>query len=548
MSSETCSHSESAQHQAVEGVRVDFEVRRPYNEGCATSTPLIREHSLQHTPESPDSTETNPGSCAVILAAGKSTRMRSDLPKPLHPVCGLPLTAHVIRACREAGVGRVIVVVGHEAARVRAGLGDEVEYVLQAEQLGSGHAAMCAEEALRDFSGSVLIVAGDVPLVKPETLRRLIAAAAQGDRSGAMLTAWLKDPTGYGRVICDDRGNVLRIVEHRDASPEERAIKVWNPSIYCLKAAGLFEMLHRIGSDNAQGELYLTDVVGLASAAGRPIAAVPVEDAREVLGVNTRVELAEVARHMRMRVLERLMLAGVTVVDPAATYVDVDVEVGRDTVIEPQTHLLGDTTVGERCTIGPMAVVQNMRVGDDTTVVQSRVCDGAIGSRVRIGPFANIRPGCVIRDGAKIGDFVELKNADIGEGVAASHLSYIGDADVGPGTNVGAGTITCNYDGYHKHRTVIGARAFIGSHTTLVAPVRVGDGAMTAAGTVVTEDVEPDSMAIARARQTNREGWAARWRAAHERHRENAPVPASERGSRAEDASVNGATQGSAQE
>ncbi len=485
---------------------------------------MIPEAGVPLSAAEAQSTNKNPQACAVILAAGKSTRMRSELPKPLHPVCGVPLTGHVVRACRDAGIERVVVVIGHQADRVREGLGDDVEYVLQTEQLGSGHAAMCAEPALKGFHGAVLILAGDVPLIRPQTLESLIAAVggdeatAGGRTAGAMLTARLDDPTGYGRVICDEAGNVVKIVEHRDATPEERAIKVVNPSIYCFRAEGLFEKLHQIGTDNDQGELYLTDVVGIASAAGERIAAVPIEDAREVLGVNTRAELAEVTRLMRLRILEGFMREGVTVVDPATTYVDATVTVGRDTTIEPQTHLLGSTTIGERCTIGPMTVVKDMRIGDETAIMQSRVIGGVIGSRVRIGPFAHIRPGCSIRDGARIGDFVELKNSDIGEGVAASHLSYIGDADVGAGTNVGAGTITCNYDGYKKHRTVIGKRAFIGSHTTLVAPVHVGDGAMTAAGTVVTEDVPGDALAIGRARQATREGWAARWRSARERH------------------------------
>lgn len=482
--------------------------------------------------ESPNG-PTPPGECAaVILAAGKSTRMRSDIAKPLQPVCGAPLTRHVIRVCRESGVRRIIVVVGHQAELVRAGLGDDVEYVVQSEQRGTGHAAMCAGSALAGSRGTLLIVAGDVPLLRSRTLVGLMDAALDPDCCGAMLTATLDDPTGYGRVIRASDGSVARIVEQRDATPEEAAIREWNPSIYCFRAEGLFERLQRIRSDNAQGEFYLTDVVGLATADGERVAAVPVADATEVLGVNTKVELAEAGRVMRNRILEDLMLGGVTVTDPACTYVDATARVGRDTVLEPHTHLRGATEVGCGCTIGPMSVVTDSLIGDGASVVSSHVAGSVIGPAARVGPFANIRPGCRIGDRARIGDFVELKNATIGEGAAASHLSYIGDAEVGPQTNIGAGTITCNYDGRRKHRTVIGARAFIGSHTTLVAPVEVGDGAITAAGTVVTEDVPADALAIARARQGVREGWAARWRAAQVKRHSPAEAPPTGRSER----------------
>jgi bifunctional UDP-N-acetylglucosamine pyrophosphorylase/glucosamine-1-phosphate N-acetyltransferase len=443
--------------------------------------------------------------------------MRSDLPKPLQPLCGLPLARHVVRACQAIGISRIVVIIGHEADRVRAGLGDDVEYVLQEEQLGTGHAALCAEEALSSFHGPVLILAGDVPLLRPETLADLVAAVRAGGRCGAMLTATMDDPTGYGRVIRAADGGVLRIVEQRDATPEESAIREWNPSIYCFRADGLFERLRRVRAENAQREYYLTDVVGLATADGEHVGALPVRDNAEVIGVNSKVELAEAGRALRERILLRHMLAGVTVADPATTYADLDVVIGRDTVVEPNTHLRGATEIGRGCVIGPNAVISDCRIGDGSTVVASHVVSSDLGAGVRVGPFANVRAGCRIGDCARIGDFVELKNAAIGEGVAAGHLSYIGDAEVGPRTNVGAGTITCNYDGRRKHRTIIGAGAFVGSHTTLIAPVEVGDGAMTAAGTVVTERVPDGALAIARTRQANREEWAVRWRLAHER-------------------------------
>lgn len=458
---------------------------------------------------------THAHAAAIILAAGKSTRMRSRLPKPLHSLCGRPLTRHVVAACREAGISRIVVVIGHEAEQVRAGLGDDVEYVIQQEQLGTGHATLCAEQVLADHDGPMLVLAGDVPLLRPETLGRLVAAASASEVFGAMLVAELDDPTGYGRVILDASGSVWRIVEQKDATPEEAAIRTWNPSVYCFRGQGLWKRLREVRSDNAQREYYLTDVVGLAASHGERVVGVPVADATEVLGVNSRVDLAEVAKALRDRVLRKWMLAGVTVVDPASTYVDVDVQLGSDTVLEPQTHLLGKTVIGEECQIGPMTVIRDCRVGNGCVVVASHAENCTIGNAVRIGPYARLRPGCTVGDQTKIGNFVELKNAVIGEGVAASHLSYLGDASVGAYTNIGAGTITCNYDGFAKHRTVIGERAFIGTDNALVAPVSIGNGAMTAAGSTITEDVPDDALAIARAKQVNRDGWAARWREAH---------------------------------
>jgi bifunctional UDP-N-acetylglucosamine pyrophosphorylase/glucosamine-1-phosphate N-acetyltransferase len=449
---------------------------------------------------------------AVILAAGKSTRMRSRLPKPLHPLCGLPLTRHVIEACRAAGVERCIVVIGYEAEAVRNGLGGDLEYVLQAEQRGTGDAAMAAEPLLRDFRGTVLALAGDVPLLRPETLVRMICRHRETGAAATLLTAFLDDPAGYGRILRAPGGTVARIVEHRDATPEERTVREWNPSLYCFEASALFPALAGVRPDNAQGEYYLTDVIGALTGRGLRVEAVPVEDAREVLGVNTRVELAEAAGIMRRRILDALMLSGVTLTDPAATYVDVGVQIGQDTVIEPQTFLHRGTVIGKRCAIGPFARIFNSRIGDETTIVASQIVEAEIGSRVRIGPFANLRSGCRLAEGVKIGDFVELKNSTLGEKVSAGHLAYLGDADIGAFANIGAGTITCNYDGVHKYRTTIGSHAFIGSHATLIAPLAIGDGAYVAAGSPLNEDVPADALAIARSRQTIKPAWAKRWR------------------------------------
>lgn len=449
---------------------------------------------------------------AVILAAGKSTRMKSRLPKPLHPVCGLPLTSHVAEACRLAGVGRIVVIVGHGAEAVKAGLGADNEYALQAEQRGTGHAAQSAEAALQDFDGAVLVLAGDVPLLRAETLRHLLDHHQEMSASATLLTSVLDDPTGYGRILRAADGTVARIVEHKDATPDQRAIKEWNPSIYCFSARSLFSALQDVRPNNVQGEYYLTDVIGLMAERGLRVEAVRVEDAEEVLGVNSRVELAEVGRILRRRILTDLMLSGVTVTDPLSTYVDVGVTVGQDSVIEPQTFLYRETEIGEGCVIGPFTRISNSTVGDATTILASQVVDSRIGNHVKIGPFANIRPGCTLADGVKVGDFVELKNATLGEKVSASHLSYIGDAEVGARVNLGAGVITCNYDGYKKSRTVIGEGAFVGTNSALIAPVTIGEGALVAAGSTITHDVPADALAVARAKQENKPEYARRRR------------------------------------
>jgi bifunctional UDP-N-acetylglucosamine pyrophosphorylase/glucosamine-1-phosphate N-acetyltransferase len=356
------------------------------------------------------------------------------------------------------------------------------------------------------------VLAGDVPLLRAETVKRLLDHHHATKASATLLTAFLEDATGYGRIVRQPDGTVARIVEHRDATPEERAIGEWNPSIYCFEASELFDSLQHIQPNNVQGEYYLTDVIGLLVEQGKRVEAVSTEDADEVRGVNNRVELAEVGRILRERILRDLMLSGVSITDPAATYVDVGVQVGQDTTLEPQTFLYSGTIIGEGCKIGPFTRISNSRVGNDTTILASQVFNSEVGSHVKIGPYSNIRPGCRIADGVKIGDFVEIKNAALGEKVSASHLAYIGDAEVGAGTNIGAGVITCNYDGMNKHRTVIGERAFIGTNSTLIAPVTIGDGAFVAAASSITQDVPADALAMARSRQENKPDWARQWR------------------------------------
>jgi len=447
------------------------------------------------------------------MAAGKSTRMKSRLPKPLHPLCGKPLLSYLLDACQSAGVSRVLVVVGHEAERVQQAFQGRAEFVLQEEQRGTGHAVMCAAPLLEGYTGDLLVLPGDTPLIDGNTLRQLITHHQHSGADATLLSAHLPHEAGmYGRVLRDASGRVLGIVEAKDATPEQLAIREINTSVYCFRAPLLFEALQHIRPDNAQGEYYLTDVIGLMVQQGRRVEAVAAEDWQVTLGVNTRVELADVASRLRRRILERLMLSGVTIVDPANTYVDADVQVGQDTTIHPNTYLLGNTVIGEECEIGPMARIENSQIGNRTRVLASQVVESRLGDDVRVGPFANLRPGTVVGNGSKIGDFVEVKNAVIEENVSMAHLTYVGDAHVGANTNIGAGTITCNYDGKRKHRTVIGKGCFIGSHATLIAPVEIGDGAYVAAASPITDDVPPDSLAIARCRQVVKEGWAKRRR------------------------------------
>jgi len=454
-----------------------------------------------------------PSLTAIIMAAGKSTRMKSRLPKPLHLLCGKPLLSYLLDACRSAGVARTIVVVGHEAERVQEVFRGRCEFALQEEQLGTGHAVMSARPLLNDYGGDLLVLPGDTPLIGGETLRKLAEHHYSSGAVATLLTAVLPHDAGmYGRVLRDPDGKVTGIVEAKDASPQQLAVREINTSIYCFNAPALFDALREIRPDNAQGEYYLTDVIGLFTRKGDQVEAVIADDWQVTLGVNTRVELADVAARLRWRIMEKLMLSGVTIVDPTNTYIDADVQIGQDTVVHPNTYILGNTVIGEECEIGPMARIESSQIGNRTTVIASQVVESRLGDSVRVGPFANLRPGTVVGNGTKIGDFVEVKNSIIEENVSMAHLTYVGDAQVGANTNIGAGTITCNYDGKRKHRTIIGRGCFIGSHATLIAPLQIGDGAYVAAASAVTDDVPPDSLAIARCRQVVKEEWAKRRR------------------------------------
>jgi bifunctional UDP-N-acetylglucosamine pyrophosphorylase / glucosamine-1-phosphate N-acetyltransferase len=449
----------------------------------------------------------------VILAAGQGTRMRSRLPKMLHEICGRPMIDWTVAAARESGAGRVVVV-GSPDGALEGRLPDGVRLAVQPEANGTGGAVLAAAEHL-DADAPVLVVNGDAPLVTPDTLRVLAEAHRSTGAGATIVTTRLDDPTGYGRVVRGADGDVERVVETKrpgDASPDELAIDEVNAGVYAFDGGAVLDALQRVGSDNAQGELYLPAALEVLRGDGRSVAALTIDDPTLLLGVNDRVELARVRTIAQRRINEEHMRAGVTIVDPDATTIDVGVQIGADTVIEPSTFLRGATTIGSDCVVGPLTTAIDAVLGDGVTVVHSYLQGCEVRSGGTVGPFAYLRPGALLRDGAKAGTFVEIKNSDIGEGTKVPHLSYVGDADVGPGTNLGAATITANYDGRRKHRTTIGANVRTSVDTTLVAPVTVGDGAYTGAGSVVTDDVPPGALAIARARQTNIEDYAERKR------------------------------------
>ena len=442
----------------------------------------------------------------IILAAGKGTRMKSKLPKVLHKVSGKPMLEHVIEAAKAAGSTREVVVIGSGAELVQQTF-SEVEFVMQEEQLGTGHAVLCAKEKFADSTGTVMILCGDTPLFTGELLKNLIDAHEKFNAAATVLTAIMPDPKGYGRIIRADNVDFEKIVEDKDATLEQQKIREVNTGIYCFNVQKLFDALEKVTNDNAQGEYYLPDVLEILRADGGKICAVVAEDYRQTLGINSRIQLADAEKILRQRKNAELMLAGVTIIDPATTYVDFDVEVGQDTIIYPNTYLEGKTKIGADCVIGPNVRFTNMTVGDNVTAQFSYCHDAEISDGVTFGPYVHVRPNTKISAGVKIGNFVEIKNSTIGEGTKLPHLQYIGDTDLGAGCNVGCGTITVNYDGKKKHRTTIGDGVFIGCNSNLVAPVKVEDGAYIAAGSTITEDVPKNNLAIARARQVNKSDW-----------------------------------------
>jgi bifunctional UDP-N-acetylglucosamine pyrophosphorylase / glucosamine-1-phosphate N-acetyltransferase len=448
----------------------------------------------------------------VILAAGQGTRMKSRLPKVLHAVGGRPMIEHVLRTAAALGPRTTTVIVGHGAELVRERLSEHegVNFAVQEPQLGTAHALRQAESVLAGHTGTLVSLSGDVPLLEARTLQRLVDVHRDAGAAATVLTATMERPYGYGRIVRTD-GRIARITEERDASPAERQIKEINSGIYAFDIGPLWDALREIASQNAQGEYYVTDLVGVYRRRRLPVETLLVEHPQEIRGINSRTELAEVSRLVRQTKNEELMAAGVTLIDPATTYVDDEVEVGPDTVIHPGVALEGHTRIGPACEIHSHVRISDSEVGAGVTINNFCLLVGArVASGASVGPFAHLRPESVVGEHAKVGNFVELKKTTLGPGSKANHLSYLGDATIGANVNVGAGTITCNYDGTRKHETVIDDGAFIGSDTQLVAPVRVGKGAYVAAGSSITEDVPPGALGIARGRQVNIEGWVER--------------------------------------
>ncbi len=445
----------------------------------------------------------------VVLAAGKGTRMKSRVPKVLHKAAGLPLIEHVLRTANQLNPASIVVIVGHQADSIRAALGVRLglAFASQEPQLGTGHALLQAEPLLKGATGTLVLLSGDVPLLRSETVKAVVRMHEARGAAATVLTALVDNPDGYGRVV-RTAGEVSAIVEHKDASPADRAIREINSGIYAFDIAPLFESLRAIGSSNAQGEYYLPDLVTIYRGRGLKVEAVRLDDPEEILGVNSRKELADVATTLKARKNDELMAAGVTLVDPASAYIDPDVMIGEDTVVHPGVFLEGKTRIGSRCEIHSGVRLVNSTVDDDAVIHNFCVIiDSHIASGAQVGPFAHLRPQSHVGEHAKVGNFVELKKTVLGRGSKASHLTYLGDTTVGEKVNIGAGTITCNYDGTTKHPTVIEDGAFIGSDSQLIAPVRIGKGAYVAAGSSITEDVPAESLAIGRGKQVNKPGW-----------------------------------------
>lgn len=438
--------------------------------------------------------------------------MKSDRPKALFEVCGAPMAELVGRAMQGAGADRPVVVIGVCGEEVQGALGEGYDYAWQREQRGTGHAAASASDALKDFDGPVFVAAGDVPLLTSDVFQQLLSRHDEAQAQCTLAVVELDDPTGYGRVIRDDSGRPVRIAEERDASEAERKIREVCVSVYCFDAKTLFRLLPSLSTDNAQGEQYLTDMVEAVAGSGGRVETCFFEEAWLFQGVNDRWQLAQAELALRQHILRRLCEDGVSVVDPATTYVAVDVEVGRDTVLEPMTSIGRGCKIGKNCRIGPSTTIRESTLGDRCVVLMSHLNGAWLENDVRCGPFANLRPGARLHSKSRVGNFVEVKNASLGVAASASHLAYLGDATIGASANIGAGTICCNFDGFQKNRTTIGENAFVGSNTTLIAPVSVGEGAIVAAGSVISHDVPPDSLAIARGQEVIKEQWASKWR------------------------------------
>ncbi|WP_055665263.1 bifunctional UDP-N-acetylglucosamine diphosphorylase/glucosamine-1-phosphate N-acetyltransferase GlmU [Desnuesiella massiliensis] len=447
--------------------------------------------------------------CAIIMAAGEGKRMKSSTPKVLHKVCGQEMVNHVIDRMRSADIEEVNVIIGRGAELVKKGTEHKnVTYSFQDKQLGTGHAIMCAGEFLKDKKGTLAIFTGDAPLIREETVKRLLQFHEDNGFKATILTSRIDNPTGYGRVI-REKDEVARIVEHKDCSEEELKVKEINAGMYCFDIEALRDSLGKLNNNNAQGEYYLTDIIGILKSENKKVGAL-ITDFEETIGVNSRVELAEVERILKLRINKKHMDNGVTIIDPSNTYIGSEVKIGQDTIIYPGNYIEGNTEIGNECILYPNSRISNSIISHKVTIQSSVILDSKIGEETTVGPFAYIRPESNIGKHARIGDFVEIKKSTIGDNTKVSHLTYIGDAEVGENCNFGCGTVVVNYDGKNKYKTIIGNNAFIGCNTNLVSPVEVKDDAYIAAGSTITKEVPKGSLAIARAKQVNIEGWVER--------------------------------------
>lgn len=444
---------------------------------------------------------------SVILSAGMGTRMKSKMPKVLHKVCGKPLSKWVIDASKAAGADKVCAVVGHKAETVKEVLGDVCEFALQAEQKGTGHAVMQAIDVIKNSKGEVVILNGDTPLITAETINKAIEYHKNNGNQATVITAILDDATGYGRIVRDNDGSVLKIVEQKDASEEEKKINEVNSGMYVFDAQSLVYALDKITPNNAQGEYYLTDTLEILLSAGKKIGGYAISDNDEIRGINDRVQLNEAEKIMQKRINEYHMRNGVTMRNPESVYIEDGVEIGNDTEICQNVTIKSGTKIGSDCVIGSGSMLDRAVIHDGVDVLSSVILESEVDEGTHVGPFAYIRPNCHVGKEVKVGDFVELKNSNIDDGTKISHLTYIGDSDVGKRVNFGCGTVTCNYDGKKKYRTTIGDDCFVGCNTNFVSPINVGDGVYIAAGSTITEDIPENSLSIARARQVNKEGW-----------------------------------------
>lgn len=447
---------------------------------------------------------------AVVLAAGQGTRMKSKLYKVLHPVCGKPMVEHVVDQISTLDVDKVVTIVGHGAEKVQEHLAGKSEFVKQEEQLGTAHAVLQAKAALAEKDGVTLVVCGDTPLIEASTMEALLKYHHEKRAKATILTTVIEDPTGYGRIIRDDLGIVEKIVEHKDATEKEQRISEINTGTYCFDNKALFEALEKVSNDNVQGEYYLPDVIKILKDSDEVVAAYRMESFEESLGVNDRIALAEASKLMQRRINENHMRNGVTLVNPESTYIDINVKIGQDTVVEPGVMLRGDTVIGDDCVVTSGSEIVNSIIGERVHIRSSSIFESKVGDDVQIGPYAHLRPESDIHNHVKIGNYVETKKAVVGEGTKLPHFVYMGDAEIGKNVNVGCGSIAVNYDGKNKAKTIIGDDVFVGCNSNLVAPVKVGNRAFIAAGSTITKDVPDDALGIARAKQDNKIGYAKR--------------------------------------